>query len=68
MVDETERLKSLIIHTAKELWDDKDTLRKFLGVVRRSDVFASLADAIEKQPVRPANATFYGVQCKEFQD
>ncbi|MEU4234398.1 hypothetical protein AB0F17_59835 [Nonomuraea sp. NPDC026600] len=66
-MEETERLKSLIIHAAKELWDDKDALRKFLGVVRRSAVFADLADALEKQPVRPANATFYGVQNKEFQ-
>lgn len=66
-MDETERLKSLIFHTAHELWDDKEALRKFLGVVRRSDVFADLADALEKMPVRPANATFYGVQSKEFQ-
>lgn len=41
MVDETERHKSLIIHTAQELWDDNEARRKFLGVVRRSDVFAS---------------------------
>jgi hypothetical protein len=66
-VEETERLKALIIHATKELWDDKDALRKFLGVVRRSGMFADLADALENNPVRPANATFYGVQSKEFQ-
>ncbi|MFC7387166.1 hypothetical protein [Sphaerisporangium rhizosphaerae] len=66
-MDETERLKSLIFHTAQELWDEKEALRKFLGVVRRSDAFADLADALEKMPVKPANATFYGVRSREFQ-
>ncbi|MEV4364581.1 hypothetical protein [Nonomuraea sp. NPDC049625] len=66
-MDETERLKSLIIHAAQELWDDKDALSKFLGVVRRSDTFTGLANTLEKNPVRPANATFYGVKSREFQ-
>ncbi len=65
-MEEAERLKSLIIHTAQALWEDKDALAKFLGVVRRSDGFVELADALENSPARPANATFYGVQSKEF--
>lgn len=65
-MEENERLKSLIIHAAQELWEDKAALTKFLGVVRRSDGFAELADALESSPVRPANASFYGVQTKEF--
>ncbi|GAA2523360.1 hypothetical protein [Streptomyces longisporus] len=66
-MEETERLKSLIIHTAQELWEDKDALAKFLGVVRRSDAFVPLADALETSAVRPANATFHGVKSTEFQ-
>jgi hypothetical protein len=59
-----ESLKALIINTAQSLWDDKDALRVFLGVVRRSDGFAKMADALEEH--RPANATFYGIQSSEF--
>jgi hypothetical protein len=66
-VDENERLKSLIIHAVKDLWDDKDALGKFLAVVRRSDGFAKMADELEKMDERPANATFYGVRSTEFQ-
>ncbi|MBC3844571.1 hypothetical protein GXW82_43640 [Streptacidiphilus sp. 4-A2] len=32
--DAIEALKSLIFSTAQELWDDKEALGKFLGVVR----------------------------------
>ncbi|MFE5584437.1 hypothetical protein [Kitasatospora sp. NPDC056531] len=60
-----ESLKSLIINAAQSLWDDKDALRVFLGVVRRSEGFARMADALEEH--RPANATFYGVQSHEFE-
>ncbi|WP_030246431.1 hypothetical protein [Streptomyces sp. NRRL S-350] len=60
-----ESLKALIINAAQSLWDDKDALRIFLGVVRRSEGFARMADALEKH--RPANATFYGVQSHEFE-
>ncbi|MFJ2296172.1 ATP-binding protein [Streptomyces sp. NPDC087894] len=59
-----ESLKALIINAAQSLWDDKDALRVFLGVVRRSEGFAKMADALEEH--RPANATFYGVQSHEF--
>ncbi|AZM47052.1 hypothetical protein DMB38_15655 [Streptomyces sp. WAC 06738] len=59
-----ESLKALIIHAAQSLWDDRDALRVFLGVVRRSAGFAKMADALEEH--RPANATFYGVQSREF--
>ncbi|MFB7668348.1 hypothetical protein ACFC1R_31255 [Kitasatospora sp. NPDC056138] len=64
-MSENERLKSLIISVAQELWDDKGALGKFLGVVRRSDGWTQLADELEKN--RPANATFYGVKSAEFQ-
>ncbi|MFD5065184.1 hypothetical protein [Streptomyces sp. NPDC058394] len=67
VVGEPERLKSLIISTAQELWENKDALRKFLGVVRRSEGFVKLADALEQSDVRPANATFFGVKSTEFQ-
>ncbi|GAA2981387.1 hypothetical protein [Kitasatospora sp. NPDC057738] len=60
-----ESLKALIINAAQSLWDDKDALRVFLGVVRRSEGFARMADALEEH--RPANATFYGVQSHEFE-
>ncbi|WP_328373428.1 hypothetical protein OG800_50285 (plasmid) [Streptomyces sp. NBC_00445] len=65
-MDESERLKSLIIHAAQELWEDKEALGTFLGVVRRSEGFAGLVDQLEQSPVRPANATFYGVNSTEF--
>jgi hypothetical protein len=60
-----ESLKGLIINAAQSLWHDKDALRVFLGVVRRSKGFAQLADAVEGQ--RPANATYYGVKSREFE-
>lgn len=66
-MDDTERIKSLIISSAQALWEDKDALAKFLGVVRNSEAFADMADALEKSPVRPADATFYGVKSREFQ-
>ncbi|MEE1821592.1 hypothetical protein PUR61_05190 [Streptomyces sp. BE20] len=64
-MSENERLKSLIISAAQELWDDKEALGKFLGVVRRGEGWTQLADELEKN--RPANATFYGVKSAEFQ-
>ncbi|WP_031511416.1 hypothetical protein [Streptomyces megasporus] len=67
-VTESERLKSLIISTAQELWEDKDALGKFLNVVRRSEGFVALADSLEESPVRPAKPSFYGVKSREFQD
>ncbi|MEU8782575.1 hypothetical protein [Streptomyces sp. NPDC048637] len=60
-----EALKALIINTAQALWDDKDALKVFLGVVRRSEGFAKMADALEGS--RPANATFYDVKSREFE-
>ncbi len=60
-----ESLKGLILNAAQALWYDKDALRVFLGVVRRSDGFAKMADAAEER--RPANATFYGVKSREFE-
>ena len=60
-----ESLKGLIINAAQALWDDKDALKLFLGVVRRSAGFVKLADAAEER--RPANATFYGVESREFE-
>ncbi|MFI0976758.1 ATP-binding protein [Streptomyces sp. NPDC021093] len=60
-----ESLKGLIINAAQALWDDKDALRVFLGVVRRSEGFVRLADAAAER--RPANATFYGVKSREFE-
>ncbi|WP_171168784.1 AAA family ATPase [Streptomyces sp. I05A-00742] len=60
-----ESLKGLIINAAQALWDDKDALRVFLGVVRRSEGFVRLADAATER--RPANATFYGVRSREFE-
>ncbi|MFB1047125.1 ATP-binding protein [Streptomyces chrestomyceticus] len=60
-----ESLKGLILNTAQSLWYDKDALRVFLGVVRRSEGFAKMADAAEER--RPANATFYGVKSREFE-
>ncbi|MGV9292293.1 hypothetical protein [Streptomyces sp. NPDC003719] len=36
-----ESLKGLIINAAQALWDDKDALRVFLGVVRRGEGFVS---------------------------
>ncbi|MFC5889720.1 hypothetical protein ACFQ0M_49025 [Kitasatospora aburaviensis] len=66
-MSESENIKSLIISTVQELWDDKEALEKFLGVVRRSPGFGPMADEFGKMTVRPANATFYGVRSKEFQ-
>ncbi|MBT1184997.1 hypothetical protein HET69_13430 [Streptomyces sp. CJ_13] len=63
----SEHLKSLIISAAQELWEDKDTLGKFLNVVRRSQTFAPLADSMAQSEVRPAKPTFYGVKSTEFQ-
>lgn len=60
-----ESLKGLIINAAQALWDDKDALRVFLGVVRRSAGFSKLTDAAEER--RPVNATFYGVKSSEFE-
>ncbi|MFI8530516.1 hypothetical protein ACIGMX_09725 [Streptomyces aquilus] len=60
-----ESLKGLIINAAQALWHDKDALRIFLGVVRRSEGFARMADALEER--RPANATFYGIKSREFE-
>ncbi|MFE2185121.1 ATP-binding protein [Streptomyces sp. NPDC059455] len=60
-----ESLKGLILNAAQALWYDKDALRVFLGVVRRSEGFAKMADAAEER--RPANATFYGVKSREFE-
>lgn len=60
-----ESLKGLILNAAQALWYDKDALRVFLGVVRRSEGFARMADAAEER--RPANATFYGVKSREFE-
>ncbi|WP_406208848.1 hypothetical protein OH807_37635 [Kitasatospora sp. NBC_01560] len=60
-----ESLKALIINAAQSLWNDKDALRVFLGVVRRSKGFAKMADALEKH--QPANATFYDVRSHEFE-
>ncbi|UIX31744.1 hypothetical protein [Streptomyces sp. GQFP] len=60
-----ESLKGLILNAAQALWHDKDALRVFLGVVRRSKGFARMADAAEER--RPANATFYGVRSREFE-
>ncbi|GAA0899279.1 MULTISPECIES: ATP-binding protein [Streptomyces violaceusniger group] len=60
-----ESLKGLIINAAQALWDDKDALRVFLGVVRRSEGFVRMADALAERP--PANATFYGVESREFE-
>ncbi|MFE9360310.1 hypothetical protein ACFYPB_40435 [Streptomyces olivaceoviridis] len=66
-VTESDHLKSLIISTAQELWEDKDALGKFLNVVRRSEGFAQLAATLEQSEVRPAKPTFYGVKSTEFQ-
>lgn len=66
-MDESERLKSLIVQTAQALWEDKEALGKFLDVVRRSEAFTPMADALAKSEVRPAHASFYGVRSKEFQ-
>ncbi|WP_042428019.1 hypothetical protein [Streptacidiphilus anmyonensis] len=63
----TEALKSLIISTAQELWEDKEALGKFFTVVRRSSGFAAMADALEQSTVRPAKASFYKVKSTEFQ-
>lgn len=60
-----ESLKGLILNAAQALWHDKDALRVFLGVVRRSKGFARMADAAQER--RPANATFYGVKSREFE-
>ncbi|MFL4953282.1 hypothetical protein ACJ6WE_39825 [Streptomyces sp. MMS24-I31] len=67
-VEESEHLKSLIISTAQELWDDKEALGKFLNVVRRSEGFVKLADTLEQSEVRPAKPTFFGVNSTEFQE
>lgn len=64
---ELEHLKSLIISTAQELWEDKEALGTFLNVVRRSEGFIKLADALEQSDVRPANPSFCGVKSTEFQ-
>ncbi|MDH6707221.1 DNA-binding CsgD family transcriptional regulator [Kitasatospora sp. MAA19] len=53
-VSESDYLKSLIISTVQELWEDKEALAKFLNVVRRSRGFGNLADTLEQSPVRPA--------------
>lgn len=66
-VGESEHLKSLIISTVQELWEDKAALKKFLNVVRRSEGFAKLADSLERSEVRPANPSFYGVKSTLFQ-
>jgi hypothetical protein len=60
-----ESLKGLIINAAQALWDDKDALRVFLGVVRRGEGFVKMADVVGES--RPANATFYGVKSREFE-
>ncbi|WP_406140441.1 hypothetical protein [Streptomyces sp. NBC_01089] len=60
-----ESLKGLIINASQALWNDKDALRVFLGIVRRSPGFVRLADASAEN--RPANATFYGVKSREFE-
>ncbi|MFI6725647.1 hypothetical protein [Streptomyces atratus] len=60
-----ESLKGLITNAAQALWDDKDALRVFLGVVRRSEGFVRLADAAAGR--RPANATYYGVKSRKFE-
>ncbi|MGC0386843.1 hypothetical protein [Streptomyces sp. SAI-129] len=60
-----ESLKGLIINAAQALWDDKDALKVFLGVVRRGEGFVKMADALGES--RPANATFYGVESREFE-
>ncbi|WP_404870893.1 hypothetical protein ACI1MP_37175 (plasmid) [Kitasatospora griseola] len=65
---ETEDLKSLIISATSALWEDKEALGTFLGVVRRSPTWAKLADTLESNPVRPAKPSFYGVQSREFQE
>lgn len=62
-----ESLKGLILNAAQALWDDKDALRIFLGVVRRSERFVRMADAAEGMEVRPPNATFLGVKSREFE-
>lgn len=67
-VEESEHLKSLIISTTQELWDDKEALGKFLNVVRRSEGFVKLADTLEQSEVRPAKPTFFGVKSTEFQE
>ncbi|GGP00280.1 hypothetical protein [Wenjunlia tyrosinilytica] len=67
-VTESDHLKSLIISTAQELWEDKDALGKFLNVVRRSEGFVKFADTLAQSEVRPAKPTFYGVKSTEFQD
>ncbi|MFI9604743.1 hypothetical protein ACWEQ7_36895 [Streptomyces sp. NPDC004069] len=56
----------MIIGTAQELWEDKDSLGKFLNVVRRSEGFVQLADTLERSEVRPAKPAFYGVKSTEF--
>ncbi|MFD7667752.1 hypothetical protein [Streptomyces sp. NPDC059788] len=61
-------MKSLIISTAQELWEDKAALGKFLNVVRRSAGFVQLADTMEQSEVRPPKPTFLGVKSTEFQD
>ncbi|MFJ6141561.1 hypothetical protein [Kitasatospora sp. NPDC092286] len=43
-MSESENIKSLIISTVQELWEDKEALEKFLGVVRRSPGFSGMAD------------------------
>ncbi|MFE5738348.1 hypothetical protein [Streptomyces celluloflavus] len=60
-----ESLKGLILNAAQAQWHDKDALRVFLGVVRRSEGFCRMADAAEEH--RPANATFYGAKSREFE-
>jgi hypothetical protein len=62
-----ESLKGLILNAAQALWDDKDALRIFLGVVRRSERFVRMADAVEGMEVRPPNATYLGVESREFE-
>ncbi|NEA46344.1 helix-turn-helix transcriptional regulator [Streptomyces sp. SID10815] len=52
-VSDSEYLKSLIINTVQELWEDKAALVKFLNVVRRSEGFADLADTLERSHLRP---------------
>lgn len=57
-VTASDHLKSLIISTAQELWEDKEAL----GSVRRSEGFAPLAGTLEQSEVRPAKPSFYGVK------
>ncbi|WP_329171302.1 hypothetical protein [Streptomyces sp. NBC_01477] len=65
-VGESEHIKALIISTTQALREDKDALGTFLGVVRRSERFAELADTMQQSTARPAKPSFYGVHSTEF--